>query len=122
MKEGRNLDGWRETTLRSLITIKHGFAFAGHFIHDRPHGHMLLTPGNFAVGGGFKGQKFKYYSGPVPHDFVFSERDLVVTMTDLSKASDTLGYLRDPLIFSYEQIEQNPPFHIRKVGKVRTLN
>ena len=30
--------------------------------------------------------------------------------------------LRDPLIFSYEQIEQNPPFHIRKVGKVRTLN
>ena len=30
--------------------------------------------------------------------------------------------LRDPLIFSYEQIEQNPPFHIRNVGKVRTLN
>ena len=39
-------------------------------------------------------------------------------------AEDTSGVecLRDPLIFSYEQIEQNPPFHIRKVGKVRTLN
>ena len=32
------------------------------------------------------------------------------------------SWLRDPLIFSYEQIEQNPPFHIRNVGKVRTLN
>lgn len=36
--------------------------------------------------------KFKFYSGPVPQDYVLNERDLLVTMTDLSKAGDTLGY------------------------------
>ena len=84
--------GWRDTTLRNLIEIGHGFAFGGRFIHDEPDGNILLTPGNFAIGGGFKGEKFKYYSGSAPSDFVLSKGDLIVTMTDLSKASDTLGY------------------------------
>ncbi len=57
-----------------------------------PHGDVLLTPGNFAIGGGFKGDKFKYYDGPVPEEFVLREGDLLVTMTDLSKQADTLGY------------------------------
>jgi type I restriction enzyme S subunit len=83
---------WRPTTLDECIEIKHGFAFKGDFIHDEPRGDVLLTPGNFAIGGGFKGEKFKYYDGPVPEDFVLHEGDLVVTMTDLSKAADTLGY------------------------------
>ena len=51
-----------------------------------------MTPGNFAVGGGFLADKPKYYAGPVPDDYILQEGDLVVTMTDLSKAGDTLGY------------------------------
>ena len=114
MKDGRNLDGWRDTTLRDLIAIRHGFAFDGHFIHDDPNGHILLTPGNFAVGGGFRGQKFKYYSGPVPGDFVLSEDDLVVTMTDLSKASDTLGYPA----FVPEEAHGKHYLHNQRLGKI----
>ena len=83
---------WIEASLGELIDIKHGFSFKGEFIHDEPRGDILLTPGNFAIGGGFKADKFKYYDGPVPDEFVLSERDLLVTMTDLSKQSDTLGY------------------------------
>ena len=83
---------WCETTLGDLIHIKHGFAFKGQFIHDEPHGDVLLTPGNFAMGGGFKGDKFKYYNGSISEEFVLREGDLLVTMTDLSKQSDTLGY------------------------------
>lgn len=82
---------WQETSLGDLITVKHGFAFRGEFIGDEPDGDVLLTPGNFEIGGGFKGEKFKYYKGPVPDDFVLSTGDLLVTMTDLSKQSDTLG-------------------------------
>ena len=52
---------------------------------------MLLTPGNFAIGGGFKGDRFKYYDGSVPGEFVLDEGELLVTMTDLSKQS-RLGY------------------------------
>ena len=57
---------WREATLGNLIDIKHGFAFKGASIHDEPQGDVLLTPGNFAIGGGFKGDRLKYYDGSLP--------------------------------------------------------
>jgi len=83
---------WLETNLDDLIEIKHGFAFKGEYFRDEPHGDILLTPGNFAIGGGFKDDKFKYYDGPVLNEFVLTKGDLLVTMTDLSKDADTLGY------------------------------
>lgn len=83
---------WKETPLATVIDVKHGFAFPGDRIRDEPPGDILLTPGNFAIGGGFKGDKFKYFDGEVPQDYVLNEGDLVVTMTDLSKQSDTLGF------------------------------
>src|SRR5581483_3169555 len=83
---------WVETKLGDVVDIKHGYAFDGKYFYDEPVGDILLTPGNFAVGGGFKPDKFKYYDGPVPADFVLEEGDLLITMTDLSKNADTLGY------------------------------
>jgi type I restriction enzyme S subunit len=53
---------------------------------------QLTTPGNFAIGGGFKLGKGKFYNGSVPDDYVLKPGDLLVTMTDLSKAADSLGY------------------------------
>ena len=84
--------GWPDVELGDLIDIKHGFAFKGSFFRDEPQGDILLTPQNFAIGGGFKGDKFKYYEGSTPEDFILHKGDLLVTMTDLSKQSDTLGY------------------------------
>lgn len=78
--------------LGDLIDVKHGFAFPGKHIHEEPMGDVLLTPGNFEIGGGFKADKFKYYDGPVPEEFVLREGDLLIAMTDLSKQSDTLGF------------------------------
>ena len=83
---------WCDTSLGDLIEIKHGFAFKGNFINDEPCEDVLLTPGNFSIGGGFRGDKLKYYHGSVPDEFVLREGDLLVTMTDLSKQSDTLGF------------------------------
>jgi type I restriction enzyme S subunit len=85
-------DEWEETSLASVMDVKHGFAFPGEFIRDEPPGDILLTPGNFAIGGGFKSEKFKYFDGEVPVDYVLREGDLIVSMTDLSKQADTLGY------------------------------
>ncbi|MBW4503712.1 MAG: restriction endonuclease subunit S [Scytonema hyalinum WJT4-NPBG1] len=84
--------GWKVIKLGDLIDIKHGYAFKGEFFRTEPPGDILLTPGNFAIGGGFKDDKFKYYLGEVPEEFVLDQGDLLVTMTDLSKAGDTLGY------------------------------
>ena len=84
--------GWKVKAVGDLVDIKHGYAFKGEFFRTEPPGDILLTPGNFARGGGFKDDKFKYYIGEVPEDFVLDEGDLLVSMTDLSKAGDTLGY------------------------------
>ncbi|MGW4983383.1 restriction endonuclease subunit S [Streptomyces mirabilis] len=82
---------WTPRKLADLISIKHGFAFKGEYFGEDPDGPILVTPGNFAIGGGFKKAKPKSYSGPIVDGFTLSEGDLVVTMTDLSKAADTLG-------------------------------
>ena len=83
---------WQRVCLGDLIDIRHGFAFKGEFFSDDPPGDVLLTPGNFAIGGGLKTDKLKYYDGPVPADFVLPEGALLITMTDLSKNADTLGF------------------------------
>ena len=78
--------------LSDYIKIKHGFAFKGEYFSNQPTSNILVTPGNFAIGGGFKADKFKYYKGAIPEDYVLKENDLVITMTDLSVDADTLGY------------------------------
>jgi type I restriction enzyme S subunit len=83
---------WKTYKLGELINVKHGFAFKGEFFSDEPTNDILLTPGNFKIGGGFKTDKLKYYKGDYPSDYILKEGDILITMTDLSKAGDTLGY------------------------------
>lgn len=84
---------WKKCKLGDIVTIKHGFAFKGDFITETPSSSILVTPGNFKIGGGFKYTKLKYYAnGPIPKEYILNTGDLIVTMTDLSKTGDTLGY------------------------------
>ena len=84
-------EGWQICTLAKIANIRHGYAFKGEYFCDTPTDYHLLTPGNFRIGGGFQ-TKPKYYNGPVPKNYILAEGDLVVTMTDLSKNGDTLGF------------------------------
>ena len=79
-------------TLGCYIRVKHGRAFKGEYFTEAETPDVLVTPGNFAIGGGFLADKAKFYTGPAPDDYILQEGDLIVTMTDLSKAGDTLGY------------------------------
>ena len=84
---------WKETSIGNLCTIKHGFAYKGEYITNEKSCNVLVTPGNFTLSGGFKMMdKPKYYKGPVEKEYILKEGDLIVTMTDLSKGIDTLGY------------------------------
>lgn len=78
--------------LGDYIRIKHGFAFKGDYITADDNGVVLVTPGNFEIGGGFKEKKCKFFSAEYPEEYVLQAGDLIVTMTDLSKQGDTLGY------------------------------
>ncbi|WP_279152674.1 restriction endonuclease subunit S [Photobacterium iliopiscarium] len=108
---------WVTRKLDNLISIKHGFAFKGEFFTDKETYNYLVTPGNFAIGGGFKGDKFKYYNGPVPDNYILEVGALVVTMTDLSKQADTLGY--SALI---PEIEGHRILHNQRVGLVENIS
>lgn len=105
--------GWRMGKLSEVIEIKHGYAFKGEFFSDFEEEDILITPGNFKIGGGFNGQKFKYYNGDIPKDYILNRNDLIVTMTDLSKAGDTLGYSAlVPTIYGKRLL------HNQRIGKV----
>lgn len=108
-------EGWAIQSLEQVISIKHGYAFKGEYFCEAPTSSILLTPGNFKIGGGLKLDKIKYYSddGPVLPDFILDVADLLVTMTDLSKEGDTLGY---PLLVPTSKALKF--LHNQRLGKV----
>ena len=83
-------EGWVERPLSELCDIKHGYAFDGEFFSNEGE-YVLLTPGNFYERGGYRdrGEKQKYYTGEIPPDYVLSEGDLLVAMTE--QAAGLLG-------------------------------
>ncbi len=112
-------EGWDIELLGNHINVKHGFAFKGNDFSDEPTDKIVLTPGNFNAGGGFKGEKFRYLLDGIkfPDEYVFNTFDLIVTMTDLSKSADTLGYPAFiPSKYGYQFL------HNQRLGKVEVLN
>jgi type I restriction enzyme, S subunit len=104
-------DGWTVLRLGDAVEIKHGFAFSGSEFSADPGYPTVVTPGNFRIGGGFQQTKVKTFSGDVPDGFVLEPGDLIVTMTDLSKTGDTLGY---PALVPGDRTY----LHNQRIGKV----
>ena len=83
---------WKKVKLGDILEIKHGFAFSGDHIIEDDNNIVLVTPGNIKIGGGFQERKCKFFDGEIPQDYILNGGDFIVTMTDLSKTIDTLGY------------------------------
>ncbi len=103
-------DGWHEATLAELCNIKHGYAFEGEYFSDSGD-HVLLTPGSFFETGGFRDrrEKTKYFTGPIPTDYVLNQGDLLVAMTE-----QAAGLLGSPLLVP----ESNRFLHNQRLGLV----
>ena len=74
---------WREIQLGEGLHVKHGFAFKGeHFASSGEY--LVLTPGNFLETGGFRVRegKERYYHADFPPEYLLSEGDLIVAMTE----------------------------------------
>ena len=107
----------QSVTLSDFMTIKHGYAFKGKHITFESNNVILVTPGNFKIGGGFQENRCKYFTSEYPSEYVLHPGDLIVTMTDLSKESDTLGYSA--------LIPDNPEriyLHNQRIGLVQFIN
>ena len=76
--------------LGEVLRVKHGFPFLGEFFAQEGD-RIVLTPGNFFEKGGFKRTfgKEKYYTGPIPQEYICSKGDLIVAMTE--QAEGLLG-------------------------------
>lgn len=85
------MNEWRKVRLGDVLSVKHGYPFPGEGFSDDPSLPIVVTPGNFAIGGGFKPSKVKSFNGVYPEEYLLSAGDLIVTMTDLSKEGATLG-------------------------------
>lgn len=101
---------WIEKPLANLCNIKHGFAFKGEFFTTEGD-YVVLTPGNFYESGGYRdrGEKQKYYSGDIPRDYVLSEGDLLVAMTE-----QAAGLLGSPILVP----ESDRFLHNQRLGLV----
>ncbi len=118
MKFDENLNrniplSWNVKSLNDIIEIKHGFAFKGEYITNVENENILLTPGNFKIGGGFKDDNFRYYCGDFSEEYVLKEKDIIVTMTDLSVKCDTIGF---PAFIP--KTEHKKYLHNQRLGKV----
>jgi len=103
-------EGWVETSLSELCDIKHGYAFEGKFFSSEGD-YVLLTPGNFYEKGGYRdrGEKQKYFIGEIPRDYVLTEGDLLVAMTE-----QAAGLLGSPIIIP----ESDKYLHNQRLGLV----
>ncbi|MDO9313279.1 MAG: hypothetical protein Q7T97_01875 [Burkholderiaceae bacterium] len=102
--------GWREAPLAELCSIKHGYAFEGEFFSAAGE-YVLLTPGSFFEAGGYRerGEKTKFFVGSIPKDYMLSEGDLLVAMTE-----QAAGLLGSPLLVP----ESHRFLHNQRLGLV----
>lgn len=103
-------EGWIEKQLSELCEIKHGYAFEGEFFSNQGN-YVLLTPGNFHETGGYRdrGEKQKYYTGPIRRDFVLKRGDMLVAMTE-----QAAGLLGSPILVP----ESDKFLHNQRLGLV----
>lgn len=105
-----NRRNWPTTRLERVFELKHGFAFKSETF--LPEGrYLLLTPGNFFEEGGFRhrGKKQRYCNDPIPPDYILSEGDILVAMTEQAP-----GLLGSPIVVP----EDNYYLHNQRLGKV----
>lgn len=106
-------DEWVEKPLGEVFHVKHGFAFKSEYFVESG-AHIVLTPGSFYEGGGFRdqGKKTKYYEGPIPAGFVLDKGDLLLAMTE-----QAVGLLGSPLLVP----ESDRYLHNQRLGLVTPI-
>ncbi len=107
---------WDNISLGEVIDVKHGYPFKSEFFSDTGD-LILLSPGNCHEAGGLKlkGDKEKYYIGEYPEEYLLSEGEIIVVMTDLINTAPILGG-------AFLIPESNRFLHNQRLGLVHVTN
>ena len=107
-------EDWKSEPLAKLAIILHGFGFRSQYF--KPLGkYRLTTPGHFYETGGFRdvGEKQKFYDGPFSEEYLLSEGDLIVAMTEQAD-----GLLGSAALIPIDGVY----LHNQRLGKVKVLS
>ena len=103
--------GWKEVILGDYIDIKHGYAFKSKYFTLKGQ-YLVLTPGNFYEGGGFKLRKEKdrFTSENYPNEYLLEKDDILVAMTEQVE-----GLIGSPILIP----ESGKYLHNQRLGLVQ---
>lgn len=111
---GRIPESWEVKPFYNLASIKHGYAFKSESFSSIETDNVVLTPGNVKIGGGYNHKYFRFYDNTYfPEEYILKKNDLIISMTDLTPNSATLGYP-----FFVPEIENKKFLHNQRLGKV----
>ncbi|WP_413493514.1 restriction endonuclease subunit S [Shewanella baltica] len=105
-------NGWEWCRVNDLLYLKNGYAFKSKYFNLDSGAYILATPGNFYETGGFRhrGSKTKYYDGPVQEEFLLTEGDLIIPLTE--QAPGLLGSA------AFIPNDGNQYLHNQRLGKL----
>ncbi|MEI8672547.1 restriction endonuclease subunit S [Vibrio sp. SA48] len=77
-------NGWEWCRVDDVVALKHGYAFKSSYFLESSGPYVLTTPGSFYETGGFRdrGDRTKYYDGPLEVEFIFEANDLIIPLTE----------------------------------------
>lgn len=104
--------GWEWARVGDLLSLKNGYAFKSKYFIEKTSEFILTTPGNFYEEGGFRhrGEKTKYYEGPIDPEYIFDSGDLIIPMTE--QAAGLLGSA------AFIPKDQSKYLHNQRLGKL----
>ncbi len=85
-------EGWEVKRLDSVIKLERGISYSSSDLAG--NGIPMINLGSFAVGGGYKDDNLKYYSGEYSESKVIKPYDLILCLTqqtDIDPKKDVIG-------------------------------
>jgi type I restriction enzyme S subunit len=82
---------WAETSLGQHTYLTKGITYTSFDYCSREDGHVFLTIKSVEKGGGFNQDGLKYYRGAFGAEQALKQGDLVIALTDLTRAGDIVG-------------------------------
>ncbi|WP_020682660.1 restriction endonuclease subunit S [Marinobacterium rhizophilum] len=106
--------GWAR--IGDVLSLQHGYAFKSKYFVEEATPYILTTPGNFHEVGGFRhrGNRTKYYDGPLNGEFFLEPGDLIIPMTE--QAPGLLGSA------AFIPKDKNVYLHNQRLGKLTTYS
>ena len=82
---------WLDVTLADISDQRKGINYKSEYYCDEDSGHPFITIKCFVKGGGYQPRGIKYFDGPSTRQDKLKTGDVLISVTDLTRAGDIVG-------------------------------